>query len=282
MPSGQRRTAERIQVGTTLKRMRLEAGLTREVPAGKLGISPTTIGNIEQGRTKIAHTKLAALLELYGAPADQAADLMEVNREAHRTVVRVPYGGEIWPHQRRSSDLINAATRIGYYSPEIFPGVLQARGYARAIMAPTGHMTDKLEIRINFRLTLGEALTREDDPLELWAVIGEAALHKNIGGCEAMREQLTHVVELCRQRANITVQVLPLNAREHQLLGTTVTIYEVDNLATIASVDTSVSEHFLEHDPLVADAARRFSDVRLKALDPLTSVDMIEEVANRR
>nr|WP_042190258.1 helix-turn-helix transcriptional regulator [Kibdelosporangium sp. MJ126-NF4]CEL19201.1 Putative DNA-binding protein [Kibdelosporangium sp. MJ126-NF4]CTQ94999.1 Putative DNA-binding protein [Kibdelosporangium sp. MJ126-NF4] len=282
MPSGQRRTAERIQIGTTLKRMRLEAGFGREVPAEKLGISPTTFSNMEQGRTKIAHTKLALLLDLYGVPEDQATDLMEVNREAHRSVVRVPRGGEIQPHQRRSADLINAATKIWYYSPEVFPGVLQARGYAQAILTPTGHMTNKLQARLNFRLTLGEVLTREEDALKLWAVVGEAALHKNIGGYAVMREQLWHVAKLCKQRPNVTVQVLPLSSREHEMLGATVTIYKVDNLAELASVDTNINEHFLDRDSMVVDAIQRFDDVRLKALDPLTSLDMIEEIASRQ
>ncbi|ONI77752.1 hypothetical protein ALI144C_30375 [Actinosynnema sp. ALI-1.44] len=282
MPSGQRRTAERIQVGTTLKRMRLEAGFDREVPAGKLGITSTTLSNMEQGRTKIAHARLARLLELYDVPEDQAADLIAVNREAHRSVARVPRGAAIQPHQRRCADVIAAATAIQYYSPEIFPGILQSRSYAQAIMARWGHTTDKLGVRLNFRLTLSEVLTRPEEALELRAVVGEAALHKNIGGYAVMREQLTHVRDLCRQQPNITVQVLPLNAREHQLLGATLTIYEIANLATLASVDTSVNEHFLEHDSLIAEAARRFDDVRLTALDPLTSLDMIDELATRR
>jgi transcriptional regulator with XRE-family HTH domain len=281
MPAGQLRTADRIQIGTTLKRMRNDAGLNRETAADKLGCTTTTISNIEQGRTKISHGDLAALLELYGAPEDQAADLMEVNRAARRSVGRVAGGGDIQPHQRRAADLIKAATTMSFYSPEVFHGVLQHEDYARAIMAPTGHTTSVLETRLRFRLSMSEALTRESEPLQLWAVVGEAALHKNIGGKEVMRRQLQHVAQLCRERPNVTVQVLPLNTREHYLIGATVTIFKFDGaISEIASVDTTLGDQFFDRDALVSEAITKFDDVRLKALDPLTSLDMIENLSS--
>ena len=281
MPAGQLRTAERIQIGATLKRMRTEAGIGREAAAEKLGCTTTTVSNIEQGRTKVSHGDLAALLQLYGTSEDQVADLLDVNREAHRKVTRVSGGGDIQPHQRRAADLIKAARSIRYYSPEVFPGVLQSEDYARAIMAPTGHTTKVLETRLRFRLGLADVLTRAEDPLGLWAVVGEATLRKNIGGKEVMRRQLQHVVGLCRDRPNVTVQVLPLGTREHYLIGTSVTIYKFDDrIAEITSVDTTIGEHFFDRDSAVAESITKFDDVRLKALDPLTSLDMMDELSS--
>jgi len=279
MGQGQRRTADRIQIGATLKRMRTEAEIPREAAAEKVGCTAATIGNIEQGRTKISHGDLTALLELYGVPGDQVDDLLEVNRAARRAVKRVRGGGDIQPHQRRAADLINAAGGIRYYSPEVFPGLLQSEGYARAIMAPTGHTNDMLEIRLRFRLGLADVLTREENPLELWVVVGEAALRKNIGGKDVMQRQLRHVAKLCRDCPNVTVQVLPLNTREHYLIGATVTIYRFEGkIHEIASVDTTIGEQFFERDSSVTEAISKFDDVRFKALDPLTSLDMMEDL----
>ena len=273
-----RRTADRIQIGATLKRMRTEADLSREAAAEKLGCTVATIGNIEQGRTKITHGNLTVLLDLYGVPGDQIDDLLEVNRAARQAVKRVRGGGDIQQHQRRAADLINSAQAINYYSPEVFPGPLQDESYARAIMSPTGHTDNILETRLRFRLGLADALTREQDPLEFSVVIGEAALHKNIGGMEVMRNQLRHVAQVCRECPNVTVQVLPLNTREHELIGATVTIYRFDGrLPEIASVHTAIGEQFFDRDSAVTEAIGKFDDVRSKALDPLTSVDMVEE-----
>jgi transcriptional regulator with XRE-family HTH domain len=280
--AGQRRTADRIQIGATLKRMRTDAEVTREAAAEKLGCTAATIGNIEQGRTKISHGDLAALLELYEVPGDQVDDLLDVNRAAHRAVKRVRGGGDIQPHQRRAADLINSAREIKYYSPEVFPGLLQDEGYARAIMAPTGHVSDMLETRLRFRLGLADVLTRDQHPLRLWVVVGEAALHKNIGGKAVMRDQLRHVARLCRDRSNVTVQVMPLNVREHYLIGATVTIYTFDRaIPEIASADTTIGEQFFERDSSVAEAIGKFDDVRVKALDPLTSIDMLEDLSRK-
>ncbi len=282
MVAGQRRTADRIQIGATLKRMRTDAEVTREAAAEKLGCTAATIGNIEQGRTKISHGDLAALLELYEVPGDQVDDLLDVNRAAHRAVKRVRGGGDIQPHQRRAADLINSAREIKYYSPEVFPGLLQDEGYARAIMAPTGHVSDMLETRLRFRLGLADVLTRDQHPLRLWVVVGEAALHKNIGGKAVMRDQLRHVARLCRDRSNVTVQVMPLNVREHYLIGATVTIYTFDRaIPEIASADTTIGEQFFERDSSVAEAIGKFDDVRVKALDPLTSIDMLEDLSRK-
>lgn len=283
MPAGQLRTAERIQIGATLKRMRAESGVTRESAAETLGCTTTTIGNIEQGRTKISHGDLAALLRLYGTSEDQVTDLLDVNREAHRRSRRVTGGTDIQPHQRRAADLIKGAQSIRYYSPEVFPGVLQSEDYARAIMAPTGHTTKVLETRLRFRLSLADALTRAENPLSLWAVVGEATLRKNVGGKEVLRHQLRHVARLCRERPNVTVQVLPLDTREHYFIGASVTIYKFDGkISEIASVDTTLGDKFFEQDSAVAEAITKFDDVRLKALDPLTSLDMMEEFSSRQ
>jgi transcriptional regulator with XRE-family HTH domain len=283
MATGQRRTAERIQLGATLKRMRTEAQVSREAAAEKLGCTTTTVGNIEQGRTKVSHGDLAALLDLYCVPEDQADDLRQVNREAHRAVNRIRGGADIQPHQRRAADLIRAAHGINFYSPEVFPGMLQHENYARAVMAPNGHTTEILETRLRFRLELAEVLTRTHQPLRLWAVVGEAALRKNLGGPIVMRDQLRHVIELCRQQPNVTLQVLPLNTREHELIGATVTIYTFDGtIPQIASVDTTVGEQFFERDSAVAEAIGKFDDVRTKAADPLTSLDMMEDIASRQ
>jgi transcriptional regulator with XRE-family HTH domain len=278
---GQRRTADRIQVGATVKRMRLEAGRTRDEAAAALGCTVMTVANIEQGRTKIGQSALGTLLDLYAVSGEEAADLLEVNRAARRSLPRVAGGAAIQPHQRRAADLIGSARGMRYYSPEVFPGLLQTEGYARAILAPSGHVGDILAARLKFRLTLADVLTCPE-PLRFSVVVGEAALHKNIGGPAVMREQLRHVAELCRTRSNVVVQVLPLNAREHELAGATVTIYTFGpKVPEIASVDTTIGEQFFDRDTSVAEAIMKFDDVRVKALDPLTSVDMLEELSRR-
>lgn len=61
------------------------------------------------------------------------------------------------------------------------------------------------------------------------------------------------------------------------------TIYHFDGtIAPIASVDSTVGEHFFDRDATVDEARGKFDDLRTKALDPLTSVDMTEDAAAQR
>ena len=42
----------RVVIGETIRKLRIERDLTQETLAGNAGISPTTLGNIETGRTR--------------------------------------------------------------------------------------------------------------------------------------------------------------------------------------------------------------------------------------
>ncbi len=73
---------------------------------------------------------------------------------------------------------------------------------------------------------------------------------------------------------------MPFNAREHYLIGATVTIYKFDRaIPEIASADTTIGEQFFDRDTSVAEAIMKFDDVRFKAHDPLTSIDMMEDLS---
>ncbi|GAB3501605.1 hypothetical protein [Amycolatopsis cihanbeyliensis] len=64
---------------------------------------------------------------------------------------------------------------------------------------------------------------------------------------------------------------------KHELIGATVTIYTFDgSIPQITCVDTTIGER----DSAVTEALAKFDDVRTKALDPLTSVDMMEGIAS--
>jgi hypothetical protein len=104
----------------------------------------------------------------------------------------------------------------------LIPGLFQTPEYARAMLAARPHVTaDEVENLVAARLARQEILDGENPPL-IYAVLDEAALHRQVGGAEVMRNQLLHLMALSRQ-ATITVQVIPFalgarawpSAREH-------------------------------------------------------------------
>ncbi|MGH3810555.1 MAG: helix-turn-helix domain-containing protein, partial [Pseudonocardiaceae bacterium] len=62
---------ERVQVAATLRRMREEAGLSREQVARVLGCTTSKIGDLETGRSGAKPVELAALLDRYGVTGDE-------------------------------------------------------------------------------------------------------------------------------------------------------------------------------------------------------------------
>ena len=57
-----------------------------------------------------------------------------------------------------------------------------------------------------------------EPPLQLWAVIEEAALHRPIGGPQVLRESVGGSAEAI-QRPNVTLQIIPLGSAGHAATG---------------------------------------------------------------
>ncbi|WP_420804641.1 DUF5753 domain-containing protein [Actinomadura flavalba] len=85
-------------------------------------------------------------------------------------------------------------------------------------------LTDvEIDHRLDLRLKR-KAVLDGDDPLELWAILDEASLHRVIGGHETMRFQLLHLTEAAR-RPNVTIQVIPYAAGPHGSMNGTFGIF---------------------------------------------------------
>ncbi|MGH8571758.1 MAG: helix-turn-helix domain-containing protein, partial [Gammaproteobacteria bacterium] len=202
---------ERVQVAATLRRMRDEAGLTREQAAEVLGCSASKIGDLETGRSGAKPAELAALLDRYGASGDERDDLIAFSRESQS---RRPRGGHwvtIPGSHRRFLDLERQATSAIFYSGEVIHGMLQTEGYAQALLRWNKlHEPEVVERLLKLRIGRSAALNRAHrPPLRLWCILGEAALRSGVGGEAVMREQLEHLITMATLDENVVVQVLP-------------------------------------------------------------------------
>lgn len=66
-------------------------------------------------------------------------------------------------------------------------------------------------------------------------VLDEAVLRHPVGDADVMRRQLSHLCEMSR-RSHIVLQVLPIGAGAHRVLGGSLTIFSFADGADIASV----------------------------------------------
>jgi transcriptional regulator with XRE-family HTH domain len=279
---GQRQmNTERVQVAATLRRMREEAGLSREQAAEVLSCTTSKIGDLETGRSGAKPVELAALLDRYGITGDERDDLMEFARASQ---TRRPRGGHwitVPVSHRRFLDLERQATSAIFYSGEVIHGLLQTESYARALLRWNSlHPPEVLDRVLKLRMARSDALSRTNrPPLRLWCVLGEAALRSGVGGTIVMREQLEHLITTTTLQENVVVQALPLGSGAHAFMGLTMTLYDFPPPAPrMLHFDSYGRSAVHDREAEVSDAAHTMDLLRAKALGHEESTEFIQTI----
>jgi hypothetical protein len=212
-------TVRRMLVGSQLRRLRTEAGISREQAGEAIRASEWKIHRLENGQVGFKDRDVIDLLALYGVtdPAETAA-IATMAREANAPGWWQQYGDLLPQWFRAYVDLESAAALIRTYEGQLVPGLLQTTGYMRAVLrgAQLNQSPEEAERRVALRLTRQQLLERADAPL-LWAVVDEAALRRPIGGREVMRAQLERLIDATKL-PNVTLQILSYGAGAHPAL----------------------------------------------------------------
>ncbi|MGH3773247.1 MAG: helix-turn-helix domain-containing protein [Pseudonocardiaceae bacterium] len=279
---GQRQVnTQRVQVAATLRRMRDEAGLTREQAADVLGCTTSKIGDLETGRSGVKPVELAALLDHYGITGEERDDLVEFARTSQTRRPRGDDWATIPGGHRRFLDLERQATSAIFYSGEIIHGMLQTEGYAQALLRWNNLLPPEvLEQVLKLRMARSAALSRADRlPLRLWCILGEAALRYGVGGPAVMREQLEHLVTMATLQDNVVLQVLPLGSGAHAFMGLTVTLHDFPPPAPrMLHFDGPGHAAVQDREEDVTAAAHTMDLLRAKALGHEESGDFIRSI----
>ncbi|MEK8144131.1 helix-turn-helix transcriptional regulator [Streptomyces sp. M10(2022)] len=211
-------TARRIGLGHELRQLRKEADLTIAEAVKGLHFDESTLQRVETGWKSFRQAgHLRELLERYGVTDDEQVDRMvALQREASSREWWTGTGTTMLSGMPRFLGVESAAREIRVFHPTIVPGLLQSQAYAQAVHEvhkPIDETTTEfVEKSVQLRMKRKEALTRDDEPLKLWAVLYEPALRYAIGGAETMREQYAMLAELAGLE-NVTLQVLPRPGR---------------------------------------------------------------------
>jgi transcriptional regulator with XRE-family HTH domain len=213
-------TVRRMLVGARLRRLRTEAGISREQAGEAIRASEWKIHRLENGQVGFKERDVADLLRLYGVTdPDEVAALLVLVREANAPGWWQQYGDLLPQWFRAYVDLESAATLIRTYEGQLVPGLLQTTEYMRAVIrgAQLGQSPEETERRVALRVARQALLSRPDAPL-LWAVVDEAALRRPVGGREVMRAQLERLIDATRL-PNVTLQILSYGAGAHPAMA---------------------------------------------------------------
>lgn len=218
------------------------------------------------------------LLELFGVEGERREVLLTLAREARQRSWWQAYSGAIPQWFEVYVGLEAEATEIRTWHPEMIDGRLQTEGYMRALIQAEVEVPadDEIDRRVAVRLKRQEQLTASE-PLRLWSIIGEAALHQVVGGPETMREQLHHLVDVSRLN-NMTLQVLPYDVGAHPGMQGGFHLLRFTTDPAVAYCEYRQGSIYMEKNEDVSAYARVLDLLVARALGPDQSRDLIRRV----
>ncbi|MCP3014551.1 MULTISPECIES: helix-turn-helix transcriptional regulator [Nocardiopsis] len=213
-------TVLRILLGTQLRRLRQEKGISRHDAGYAIRASHAKISRMELGQVSFKRRDVDDLLKLYGVDrADQREALLGLVSSANAQGWWHKYGDVLPNWFGVYVGLEEAASVIRTFEVQFVPGLLQSEDYARSVirLSRTATSDDDVDSRVQMRMRRQRRFVEPDAP-RLWAVIDEAVLHRPYGDTRVMREQIEHLIEMAR-RPNITLQIATFAMGGHPAAG---------------------------------------------------------------
>ncbi|MEO3869144.1 helix-turn-helix transcriptional regulator [Nonomuraea sp. B12E4] len=211
-------TVLRILLGTQLRRLRTEKGISREDAGYSIRASHAKISRLELGQVSFKHRDVADLLTLYGVTdPGEREPLLALAKQANAPGWWHKYGDVLPNWFEVYIGLEGAASSIRTYENQFVPGLLQTADYARAVIALAHEKATKSELdrRVALRTTRQRRL---ESGLTIWAVIDEAVVRRTLGSAETMRAQIAHLLDVTAE-PNVTVQLMPFDRGGHAAAG---------------------------------------------------------------
>ncbi|MFD0365229.1 DUF5753 domain-containing protein [Nocardia sp. GCM10030253] len=213
-------TVARWELMLRIKRRRSEFDVSASVIAKELGFTLSYWSKVEKERV-LAEDKLKKLMSLLEFDAAERDEMLRLREIAKQRGWWSSYAGLLAGDVARLFGLEFGARRIETYESVLVPGLLQTADYARALFTNDLARVRRVEIDrwVEVRMRRQERLT-EEDPLELTAIIGEAALAHRTGGSDVLKGQLRHLISMSEDHPEtVDIRVIPFGAPGGVLLG---------------------------------------------------------------
>ncbi|MFF4544383.1 helix-turn-helix domain-containing protein [Streptomyces sp. NPDC001435] len=271
---------QRLKLRTELRKARARAGLTQRQVARAMEWSPSKLLRIESGEVSISVNDLRPLLSTYGiSDRRQIESLLDLARGSRK----LPFAEyrDVFRSEFLQFLALEASASIGrYFNSLQLPRLLQTEEYARAIAVAYGSSTtlnETEERMLEAQLARQDLLQSESCP-ELFFILDEAILHRQVGGRGVMRAQLQRLAELS-QHPKVTLMVIPYTAGAHAGIQGPFTLFEFasDEMPETLYIETPQGDTIESDKP---DKTRRYLELFWQ-LEDLSIRDHIDTLTNR-
>jgi transcriptional regulator with XRE-family HTH domain len=217
--------ARQRRLRAELRRAREQAGLTQKDVADHFGWHSSKVIRIEQGAVNVDVADLGSMLGYYGVTDQVKVDELTAAARAGKEHVW-------WDDYRKdfNLDLITyvsyeaSAIRLRQYQATGIPGVLQTEDYARAIIRLYEDSDEFVDRAVSLRLDRQRNLDSPDHR-EMFVILDEAAVRRQVGGRDVMAGQLRRLKELTAL-PHINIQVVPFSVGEYVGMTGSFSIFE--------------------------------------------------------
>jgi transcriptional regulator with XRE-family HTH domain len=270
-------TVRQRELGTRLRRLRTEMGLTVEDVGEKLLCSATKISRMETGARRPSLRDVRDLCGIYGVDERTSAELMDLARKAREQGWWNQYDDlKLDPY----IGLEQEATSITSYTMYYIPALLQTEDYARAIIKGIAPKIDPKihQQRVEARLRRQQLLA-QDKPPRYRVLLDEAVLLRRVGGSAIMAAQLDKVLEL-EMDGKATVQVIPFDVGAHAAQDSNFVLFDFDDpdLSSVVFVEGLINHQYQERKADLDRYREAIESLRDSALSPRDSVLRIAEM----
>lgn len=276
-------TVRRRKLGAELRRRRDSAGLTSEEAAQRVGWHQSKVSRIETGRSGARPADVRRLLDVYGVENDEVRQgLEDLARDGAKRGWWQSYRDMLPPSYMDFISLESDARAVRTLETTVIPGLLQTADYARAVTRAVlpQHGADRIDALVDVRIARQVVLGREP-PLELRAVVDEAALRREMAGRDVMRGQLVRLTELAG-RPNVHIQVLPFSRGAHIGVTGSFVVFEFPRTGDqdVVAIDHLTSSLYLEQQEEVSAYNTAFNLLRSRALPRNESLAFVAGIAD--
>jgi transcriptional regulator with XRE-family HTH domain len=274
-------TVRARRLGSYLRTLREDVGLTFDEVATLTGKHHSTIRRIEKGETKPEFDFVEELLLAYGTDESRRVALLSLAENAWRRGWWQEFGDVL---DGTFACLEDDANTIRSWQTDLVPGLLQTEDYSRSLFASglPSPAASEVEQRVDARSRRRKLLRRTPAP-HLHAILGEAVLRQEVGGPEVMAAQLRYLLEV-GERDNVTIQVLPYFAGAHAAMAGPFVIFGFEHAddPDVAYTESLSGSTYSESATALGRFRLAWGGIADVALSPDESASMIGALTDER
>jgi transcriptional regulator with XRE-family HTH domain len=257
-------------LGAALREAREAAGLTVRQLAAQIDRDFSLITRWEKAERRIKPVDVAQILTALGIVGARFEEILALANDTDAPLWIPVSLAEQRQHLNALLRFERDAIEIVDVAPLLVTGLVQTEAYIRGIMTTAGVPEDEIEARVRVRL----GRQRVVETARLTALLGEAALHQEVGGRAVLVGQLRHLLEVA-EHPNVDLRVVPFTAGWVPSLDGGWTVIESAEAPTMIHLENRQSGWFLHEDRDVEVYRSAVASILGVAMSPQESVGLI-------